>query len=274
MDLRNVIGLGVAGNFTGNLEQAGEASDFVGVEVTDDAAPKGLFPFYIPGADDHFLGTFPIDADRIAPPSPDDKLQIEPEVGLLCDLEYDGQAVTALRPRRFGAHNDCSIRREGARKISEKKNWGPASKGISKTLLEIDHFEAGGVLDHYRIASFLRRDGALHDYGQDSAVSSYSYFHQRLLDWIVGKMNTQVDAGPLECIADWIARAHRPDQALISIGATRYTDFGEQTFLASGDEAVVAVYDGRRHDAAAIREALDRGARELDGASLLVQRVS
>lgn len=39
------IGLGVAGNFAGHLEQAGEASDFVTVVVRDTSAPKALFPF-------------------------------------------------------------------------------------------------------------------------------------------------------------------------------------------------------------------------------------
>ena len=40
------IGLGVAGNFAGHLEQAGEASDFVAVVVRDIIVPKALFPFF------------------------------------------------------------------------------------------------------------------------------------------------------------------------------------------------------------------------------------
>jgi hypothetical protein len=35
MNLDDVIGLGVAGNFTGHLEQAGEAAGFEGVTVRD-----------------------------------------------------------------------------------------------------------------------------------------------------------------------------------------------------------------------------------------------
>jgi hypothetical protein len=63
MDLRDAIGLGVAGNFTWHLEQAGEASDFVDVEVADASAPKGVFPFYVPAvsaAGEHFLHAYPI----------------------------------------------------------------------------------------------------------------------------------------------------------------------------------------------------------------------
>ena len=49
VDLRQVIGLGVAGNFAGHLEQAGEADDFKDLVIKDADAPKGIFPFYVPG---------------------------------------------------------------------------------------------------------------------------------------------------------------------------------------------------------------------------------
>lgn len=41
-EVRNWFGFGVAGNFAGHLEQAGEAGDFVKV-VTEGYAPKGIF---------------------------------------------------------------------------------------------------------------------------------------------------------------------------------------------------------------------------------------
>lgn len=270
----DVIGLGVAGNFAGHLEQAGEADDFKDLTIADANAPKGVFPFYVPGDGDHFLHVMPIDAERVRLGSDDEKHQIEPEVSLLCDLEYDGERVVKVVPRRAMAHNDCSIRREGAKKISEKKNWGPSTKGTADQAIEIDRFAPGGVLDGYRIASFLRRDGALHDYGVDSPVSSYSYMYERLLGWLVEKLNDQVDEGPLENIAGWLAVAGRPRRALISIGATRYTGFGETTFLERGDEAIVVVYDAARFDGEAIRRI---AAREVEapaeGLSLLRQAV-
>lgn len=274
MDFREAIGIGVAGNFTGHLEQAGEASDFVDVAVADASAPKGIFPFYVPGAVEHFLGCYPVSSEEIALPSGAQDLQIEPEMALHCELEDSGERVTAVIPRRFGAHNDCSIRREGAKKISEKKNWGERSKGTAAKLLELDRFAPGGVLDHYRIASWLERDGELHDYGVDSAATGYSYFYQRLLDWLVLKLNEQADQGPLESIARRLAIAGRPSEALISVGATRYTPFGESTFLAAGDRSIVAVYDARRYDGEAIR-ALARSAEgeSAEGVSMLRQRV-
>ena len=278
MDWERVIGLGVAGNFAGHLEQAGEANDFKDLVIEDAAAPKGVFPFYVPppaeGDAQHFLHTFPISSRRIRLGSDDEKHQIEPEVSLLCDLRYENGRVSAVVPRQAHAHNDCSIRREGAKKISEKKNWGRDTKGTATQSIAIDRFEPGGVLDQYRIASFLERDGALHEYGVDSPVSSYSYMYRRLLDWLVEKLGQQVDEGPLENISEWITQAGCPEQALISIGATRYTDFGETNFLARGDRSIVVVYDGRRFDHDAIREiASGAQAPPTEGLSLLRQEV-
>ena len=217
---------------------------------------------------------------------------------LLCDLEWDGERVARVVPRRAMAHNDCSIRREGAKKISQKKNWGAATKGTADTGIEIDRFAEGGVLDGYRLACFLLRDGELveQEAGQpiavedaaldgyrlacfllhelDSPVSGYSYMYERLLDWLVSKLNDQVDEGPLENISEWLATAGRPAQALISIGATRYTDYGETTFLARGDVSIVALYDAARFDLDAIR-AIARGDTDVpaEGLSLLRQTV-
>lgn len=253
------IGLGVAGNFAGHLEQAGEAADFVAVQVADKVAPKALFPFYVPSHPGQ-LGVFPLSGEAIFLPeaavSGDEKVQIEPEVALWCELEYAGEQVVAIRPLAFGAYNDCSIRRPNAKKISEKKNWGAESKGLAEQLLPLSHFGTGCELDDYRIACYLERDGELHPYGVDSAAVDYSYFHDQLLGWAIDKFNHQQDEGPAEHIQGLLAQAGRPAHALISIGATRYTSFGETHFLRPGDTACVVVYPGSRYGEADIREAI------------------
>ncbi len=253
------IGLGVAGNFAGHLEQAGEAADFVAVKVDDKVAPKALFPFYVPNHPGQ-LGVFPLSGEAIFLPeaavSGDEKVQIEPEVALWCELEYAGEQVVAIHPKAFGAYNDCSIRRPNAKKISEKKNWGEESKGLAANLLPLTHFAAGCELDDYRIACYLERDGGLHPYGIDSAAVDYSYFHDQLLAWAIDKFNHQQDEGPAEHIQGLLAQAGRPAHALISIGATRYTPFGETHFLAPGDTACVVVYPASRYSESAIREAI------------------
>lgn len=273
------IGFGVAGNFAGHLEQAGEAADFIAVKVKEAVQPKAIFPFYLPNMDEGFLATYPLSSTKITPPNDADNLQIEPEVALICDVVYttdiDGitKTVTALIPRQFGAYNDCSIRKPHAKKISEKKNWGVNSKGISNDLIAIDHLSVGGVLDTYRIASFHCRNGEIHRYGEDSAVIGYSYFHHTLLDWIIDRMNHQQDVGPTENIAQLLKHSQYPMQAVISIGATRYTTYGETHFLQAGDSSIVVVYDGSRYSESEIMTMATHHDLTNDGMSVLIQQV-
>ena len=274
MPFKHVIGLGVAGNFAGHLEQAGEAADFVAVKTEDVMAPKAIFPFYVPSEDAGFLATYPLCNSTIVPPNDADNLQIEPEVALLCDIRYDKGKVTALTPVKFAAYNDCSIRKPNAKKISEKKNWGQQTKGVSGTMIKLDHLQQGGVLDRFRIASFHKRGDRVARYGEDSPVVGYSYFHEKLLNWIIDRMNHQKDVGPAENISVYLADAGYPHQALISIGATRYTEYGETNFLQSGDTSIVVVYDGEQYSQEQITEMAQNQAFAEQGISTLIQGVA
>lgn len=276
-DLRAAFGLGVAGNFAGHLEQAGEAADFVGVPAASADAPKGIFPWYAPG-DAGFLGVFPISADRLVKPSGDGpvNLQIEPEVALVCRVGYgpDGR-VAGLDPTAFGAFNDCSIRRPGAAKISHKKNWGCDSKGLARRLLSISDLDPEGVTATFRLASFLRRGGRSRDYGVDSPLVGYSYYGDRLIDWIIERLHNQRGAAdsPLEAVGDILATSGRPDTLVIGIGATRYTSFGESTYLDAGDESIVVVYDGALTTPAQVRDAVARGDEQAIPAASVLRQV-
>ncbi len=274
--LDTLFGFGVAGNFAGHLEQAGEAGDFVAVDAAPEA-PKGIFPFYVPGGST-FLGTFPLSHDRIAKPLSDEplNLQIEPEVGVICAVGYDDDGVVSLAPEAFGAFNDCSIRRPGARKISEKKNWGPDSKGLAGQLLPLTELDADGATADFRLASFLRRGDRVDAYGEDSPLPGYSYYGRTLLDWIVERLRNQTgsDETPLEPVGRLLLDAGRPSHVLIGIGATRYTPFGESTFLDIGDESIVVVYDGALHAPEQIAAAVADGTvSELERVSVLSQTV-
>lgn len=250
--MQHFIGLGVAGNFAGHLEQAGEAADFANVKTADDIQPKAIFPFYVPSShlsnETTFLNCYPLSSDRIQCPKDADNLQIEPEIALICQIKYQQNRVVKLTPTHFAAYNDCSIRRPNAKKISEKKNWGANSKGISATHIPLDHFNLNGTLDQYHIVCFHKRNQQLNQYGIDSPALGYNYFHQKLLDWIIDRMNNQKDEGPMNNISELLAQANYPTQAIISIGATRYTEFGEQHFLQAGDTSIVVVYNARQHN--------------------------
>ncbi len=150
--------------------------------------------------------------------------------------------------QKFTTFNDCTIRKEGAKKISEKKSWGPNSKGIGDKWIAIDKFEEGGVMDNYHLCSFVKREGVLHAYGVDAPLLGYSYFYTKLKTWLIDKMNTQEDFGPLEDIAAHLKTTQYPKQALISIGATAYAEFGENNYLQSADEVYVIAYNKNEDD--------------------------
>lgn len=254
MNLTQFIGFGVAGNFAGHLEQAGEAKDFADVVTTEASQPKAIFPFYVPNVD-NFLATFPLSSTAIKMPQGADNLQIEPEVAVFFNIEYDqNKQVVALRPFAFAAYNDCSIRKPNAKKICEKKNWGEASKGISAIRFPVDTLDKGEKLDHYRIACYHKRQGILNAYGIDSPIAGYNYFNQKLIDWLIERMNTQPDQGPMNDIPELLRQSHYPTQAIISIGATRYTEFGETHYLQVGDHSMVVVYDGRKYNEEQIKQ--------------------
>ncbi len=271
IDLTKLAGFGIAGNFAHHLEQAGESADFVDVHVEDKDAPKGIFPFYLPGFEGQ-LGVFPLSSDTIMDAG-GENLQMEPEVALLCEVSYEDGKVSRITPKAFSAYNDCSIRRPGAKKISEKKNWGPSTKGVSLDFIDIDTFHLGGVMDHYRIASYIKREDQLIAYGEDTQMLGYSYFYERLLTWMVDKFASQEDHGPLEAIGSYLKSVDLPQTFLISIGATRYTEFGEQHFLQEDDELFVVLYHEDFEDEQSIQQKLKSSEPLHQSSSLLHQKV-
>lgn len=256
-ELRTWFGFGVAGNFAGHLEQAGEAVDFEKVASVG-SAPKGIFPWYAPGVDGQ-LGEFPLSQDTIMLPVSDEplNLQIEPEVGLACTVRWNGDTVASLEPFALGAFNDCSIRRPGARKISDKKNWGPASKGVARQFFDISDLTPDGPTATLRLVCYLHgADGQEREYGVDSPLLGYSYYGEVLLDWITERLANQKGSEdtPLEDVGALMVAAGRPEHVLIGIGATKYTAVGESTYLTAGDEAIVRVYDTATDAASELRQ--------------------
>ena len=275
----NFLGLGIAGNFALHLAQAGELEDFKDVITEDEAAPKGVFPFYLPkpknssGAKE-ILSTYPLSSQYIKLPKQDVNVQAEPEVGLICEIQYKDEKVSKIVPKYFGAYNDCSIRVAGANKISNKKNWGENSKGLSDTLIKIDKFEDGGVMDNYAICSFLRRENNLIQYGDDVELNGYSYFYEKLTSWIKNQINTQKDFGPLESVLEYIKACEYPKELIISIGATRYTEYGEKTFLKNGDEVIVVLYNTELYTLDDVINTIEDNNYNQDGMSVLAQIVT
>ncbi len=246
-DLKDYLGFGVAGNFANHLGEAGEADEFSVIETKEKDAPKGMFPFYIKNHNS-FLGTFPICDEVLKTHGREkDNLQVEAEVALICDFVYENEKIVDIVPKYFAAFNDFSIRVQDGNKLSTKKNWGEQTKGISQEFIQIDKFEEDGILGRYHIASFIKRNGIVHDYGTTSAVKSYSYFFTKLKDWMIERLNNQEDCGPLEELTQFTKYAKDTKGLVIAAGATAYAEFGRNHFLEKGDEIFVYVYDGHSH---------------------------
>ena len=144
-DLRQMATFGVAGNFTGHLEQAGEAKDFKNITTKDENAPKAIFPTYIPlksidpkgkikneelAKVPENLLDFPFDQDKIIFPQNEENIQVEPECALIFDATWENQKLKSLKPICFGASNDCSIRKPGAKKSVKKRIGENLLKGF------------------------------------------------------------------------------------------------------------------------------------------------
>ena len=107
-------------------------------------------------------------------------------------------------------------------------------------------------------------------------MPSYTYYGRRLLDWLVDRLHHQegADDNPLEPVGAYLADAGNPETVLVGIGATKYTDLGERTYLRAGDESIVVLYDGSQASADVVAATVaDCGEDDLPGASVLRQRV-
>lgn len=98
-----------------------------------------------------------------------------------------------------------------ALKDQSEKNWA-SIKGFSDNAIAIDSFDEKGILNRYRIASFLVRDGKVNPYGEDSAVRDYSYIYGTLIDWLIEKFNSQKDEGPAEPICEYLKESGYPEK--------------------------------------------------------------
>lgn len=272
--LKKIPIFGIAGNFAEHLSQAGEDADFVNVVTKEKNAPKGVFPIYLPNFNS-FLTTFPLSSSMLeADFSSPINCHLEPEVCVMFNITYQKNKIANLQPIAFTAFNDCSIRRPNANKISHKKNWGENCSGIAQFWQPINSLQQNNELDNYSIVSYLKRNNEYIPYGMNSPVTGYQYFHQKLLNWLIDTFNNQKDEGPLEDICDYLTTLQQPSQAIISLGATRYTSFGEKGFLQAGDELSVYVYDQQKTNEQAVFEHFKSGSKNFAFACLLQQVVN
>mmetsp|Transcript_14109 Transcript_14109/g.40653 ORF Transcript_14109/g.40653 Transcript_14109/m.40653 type:complete len:399 (-) Transcript_14109:18-1214(-) len=248
------FGLGVAGNVAGHMAQAGEAD----AGAVQGATPAAIFTFYAPHPNTvdateeevldrlaHFPVTnavidFPRNLRGAA------NVQVEPELGLYADIVYarDGRSVERLVPRRVAAFNDCSIRQlEGASKLSQKKNWGFGSKGISLRSFRVDSISRGSLVDKLVLSSYIKRGEEVHKYSVDAPARTYLMFYDELLEWIVDRINNQQNTDKWEEVFPELVASDYPTSMWIALGAGEYTEWGAANYLQPRDESLVVLYN-------------------------------
>ena len=65
---------------------------------------------------------------------------------------------------------------------------------------------------------------------------------EELMNWSVEKFNHQKYEGPAEEISKQLKASVNPSEIMISVGGTRYNDYGNSHYLKDVDKAVVVVY--------------------------------
>jgi len=253
------FGLGVAGNVAGHMAQAGEAE--AGASAAQ-KTPAAVFTWYAPhpytvdATEKEVVGRlqrFPVTNAVIELPHSLEgagKVQVEPEIALYVDVVYskDGNSVERLVPRRLAAFNDCSIRElEGSDKLSQKKNWGFGSKGISLRSFRVHSMSKGTLVDKLALTSYVKRGSTIHQYSVNAAARNYLMFHDELLEWIIEQINTQKNTGKWEEIFPELVRSDYPTSMWIALGAGEYTEWGATNYLQRSDETLVALYNEDEH---------------------------
>lgn len=242
-----LLGLGIVGNSAGHIQQTGESKGLT--KIGDIHKPQALFPFYIPSAKEKYLTEVPYsDGNLSLPEIQNAKVQMEPELALKLALSYGKQGeVIALKVIAVSVINDATYRNADITKLAEKKNWGAASKGLASYEIEIDNFTSGSQLDHFRLCGFHQRQNKWQLCGDDVALNEYSYFYEKILDWLKIQIQSQQDHALLHDIQSLLLQAGCPENILVAIGSTRYSSYGETHQLLSGDQTAVVLYDSRTY---------------------------
>ncbi|WP_413700337.1 DUF5718 family protein [Psychromonas sp. KJ10-10] len=242
-----LLGLGIVGNSAGHIQQTGESKGLT--KIGDINKPQALFPFYIPNAEEKYLSELPYSETHLSlPKTVNAKVQMEPELALKLALTYGQQGeITGLRAISISVINDATYRNANITKLAQKKNWGALSKGLANYEIEIDSFTSGCQLDHFRLCGFHKHHDKWQLCGDDVALNDYSYFYEKILDWLKTQIQTQQEHALLHNIQELLTQTGCPENIIVSIGSTRYSNYGETHQLFSGDQTAVVLYDSRTY---------------------------
>ncbi|MBF9003464.1 DUF5718 family protein [Vibrio nitrifigilis] len=219
------ITIGVIGNYFGHLSSA--------ENVHESEIPSGIFII------DQNASSL-TNGDATHYPERGSKVDIEPEFVIRYTIEYTDNKVSKLIPLQLTVGNDVTIRSlEGATKISSRKSWGQASKGIHPTWWSINQIDN---LNNLSLVSYIERDGEAHLTTQPLRIEEMKLFGQALDTWMVEAINGQQEHGMFDEILPTLAAQGYPEELILYTGAPNYTTWGTENFLQPGDSMHIIGY--------------------------------
>ena len=90
---------------------------------------------------------------------------------------------------------------------------------------------------------------------------------------MLDKFNNQKDEGPAEEIHKYLLDCEHPKKIMVSIGATRYTQWGKNNFLQNGDVAAIILYPEDEYTQERIIPLVKSGKINDERVSALIQQV-
>ncbi|MGO1297747.1 MAG: DUF5718 family protein [Vibrio sp.] len=227
----NSITMGVIGNYAGHLSGA--------ENVQESELPSGLFVI------DQNASSLTTDA-ILHYPAKGENIDIEPEFVIEYDIIYDGEQVSQVRRRRITIGNDLTIRQlKNETKISARKSWGKASKGVNAQWWALDSMTD---LANISLISYIETKGESHLATQPLDTNQIKLFGHALENWLVTTMNHQTDHGMFDQILPQLKANHYPKTLTLFTGAPNYTAWGKAHFLNPDDIMHIIGYQTSEYD--------------------------
>lgn len=241
-----MLSIGIIGNFSGHLSGA--------ERVEENELPNGIFVIDCNEPNTITSGT------TLKYPERGSEVDAEPEFVLRCKVEYQKGKVSSLMTTHISIGNDVTIRNlAGSEKISERKSWGKHSKGINRHWWKVSRLSPTNYGENTKLVSYIERDGELNLATPSVSCTELKVFYCHLMDWMVGRINSQKDEGMYEQILPKLAELNYPRELVLYTGAPNYTPWAEQHFLKPGDKVHIAAYNRSFIDEETIVEMFRRG---------------
>ncbi len=244
--MTSTICIGIIGNYFGHLSGA--------EDVQEHLLPNGIF--VIRREHEETLTT----QSQVKYPPAGSHVDIEPEFVIRFKMHYENGKVAGLSPLQMTIGNDFTIRKlEGSEKISQRKAWGEKSKGIHPLWWDMKPFTPENYGKNLKLISYIERKGEFHCATPLVDCSETKVFCSELINWIIDRINNQLNEGMYEAILPEVIDNDYPEELILYTGAPNYSQWGEENFLEVGDKVYIAGYFSEFRNESEVTEMFKKG---------------